>query len=504
MTMGSPQLQVDGVEEESTRILRLRWEKTAAFEPVTGAATEATWVIQSWGPSRCADSLASALRGNDPQVSLTRVDVSAEPADASSEAGGEGHEERYVFFVDETVPLAGLRLTDDGSWAWAHAVLHACQHVVSRPRARLWLVTRTGLHGPGHSDTVRPEHDFVWVLGRCHAAESPDSWGGLVDVNVDDPAAAGKMLANYLLSGSAEDEILLHDDGPSVARIEASMLPPTAGGQGISMQRLHIVSGGAMGLSFEVERWLARCGAQRLLVLGHAPLDSDRERNLRLLESMGCTVDYEVLDVGEPTLVRQLAMRLRNGGDAIGGVFHLASNWRMDGRSCVASLTSATDDQTRVLLGTKANGALLLGELAEQVGAEAMVLFSSAAATLGSPGQANYAAANAVLDGVARRLHGGRVRAVSIAWGPVGEVGFGASREGSDLHDLWERLGLKRLKVDQVLSTVNMALAQYEPNLAVVAWDESAVDALPWSRQRPVLESLSTAQPVGLSFGAGA
>ncbi|MGI5162233.1 beta-ketoacyl reductase [Microbispora sp. CA-102843] len=496
MTTGSQQFGVDEVED-SPRILTLHWEKTGAFEPRYGAA-ETSWVVQSWGPSRCADEFSSVLRAGDPQVSVIREDVSAASAGASPVPGDDGREQRYVFFIDETPPLADLDLTGKRAWAWAHAVVRACQHVASRPGARLWIVTRTGLHGPRRGDTVRPEQDFAWALGRCHAAESPDSWGGLVDVSVDDPRTASEMLAAYLLSGSSEDEVLLHNDGPFVARLTASMLPPPASGQGISMERLHIVSGGVMGLSFEIERCLARSGAKRLLILGRTPLDDDRKRNLRRLQSMGCTVDYEVLDVGDPEQVRRLTARLR--GEAIGGVFHLASHWRAGGRSCVASLQSATPDQTQVLIGAKANGALLLSELAEELEAEALVLFSSAAATLGSPGQANYAAANAVLDGVARRLHGGRVRPVSIAWGPVGEVGFGATREGADLHESWERLGLRRLTVDQVLSTVSMALSQDEPNLAVVAWDDSALAALPWFRERPVLEPLADVEPVGLSL----
>ncbi|MGW0711226.1 beta-ketoacyl reductase [Streptomyces sp. NPDC002643] len=424
--------------------------------------------------------------------------MATEPVESPD--GGAGTEQRHVLFVDETTPLTGPDMADDASWAWADAAVRTCQSVASRPRARVWIVTRTGLHGSGTRDIVRPEHDFAWALGRCHAAESSDSWGGLVDLDLDDPAEAGRMLADYLLSGSAEDEILLRDDGPLVARLRASSLPPTASNQSLSPERLHVVSGGAAGLSFEIERRLARGGAKRLLILGRSPLDGERERNIRLLEDLGCAVEYEVLDIGDPAAVRTLTARLRQRGDAVGGVFHLASNWRLDGRSCVSSLMTATEEQTRVLLATKAGGALLLGELAEDLGAEAMVLFSSAAATLGSPGQANYAAANAVLDGVARRLHRGRVRAVSIAWGPVGEVGFGATPEGARLHDVWQRLGLRRLTVEQVLSAVDMALSQDHPNLTVVSWSEAGADSLPWVGTRPTLEPLAAARPQGLAL----
>lgn len=54
-------------------------------------------------------------------------------------------------------------------------------------------------------------------------------------------------------------------------------------------------------------------------------------------------------------------------------------------------------------------------------------LFSSVSATVGNPGQANYAAANANLDAVAAGLQDSGVAAHSVAWGAWGGGGMAAS-----------------------------------------------------------------------------
>jgi acyl carrier protein len=73
--------------------------------------------------------------------------------------------------------------------------------------------------------------------------------------------------------------------------------------------------------------------------------------------------------------------------------------------------------QLERVLRPKLDAAVLLDELTERAGVREFVLFSSAAATFGGPGQGNYAAANAFLDALAQRRRARGLPAVSLGWG---------------------------------------------------------------------------------------
>ena len=71
-------------------------------------------------------------------------------------------------------------------------------------------------------------------------------------------------------------------------------------------------------------------------------------------------------------------------------------------------ITLADAERLRRVMAPKLDAAIHLHELTEHLELSEFILYSSAAATLGSPGQGNYAAANTFLDALAhtRRAHG--------------------------------------------------------------------------------------------------
>src|SRR5207237_6423059 len=93
--------------------------------------------------------------------------------------------------------------------------------------------------------------------------------------------------------------------------------------------------------------------------------------------------------------------------------------------------------------------------LTKDRGLAQFLLFSSAAATFGSPAQGNYAAANAFLDALAHYRRGQGLPATALAWG-TWERGMAAALSDASRARA-ERFGIASLSDDQGLGLLDTA-----------------------------------------------
>ena len=171
------------------------------------------------------------------------------------------------------------------------------------------------------------------------------------------------------------------------------------------------------------------------------------------------------------------------------GIFHCA------GVIEDATLLRLTPEHIRTVMAPKLAGAWNLHRLTYNKPLTYFVLFSSVASLLGSPGQGNYAAANAFLDELAHYRHAQGLAGQSINWGPWAEVGMAAS-----LNKQGKRLavqGITAITQSQGTELLGNVLQEY-PSLAQIAvmplhlrqWRQS----YPVVAQSPLLSELQEKQ----------
>ncbi len=204
-----------------------------------------------------------------------------------------------------------------------------------------------------------------------------------------------------------------------------------------------LITGGTGTLGGLLARHLVTAHGVRRLVLagrrGHAPELRDE------LTGLGADVTVAACDVADRT---ELAGLLAAHPPTI--VVH-AAGVLDDGVAM-----TMTPERLDAVLRPKAEAALALHELTRDLPLKAFVLFSSAAATAGSAGQANYAAANAVLDALACHRRARGLPALSLAWG------LWAERSGMTRH-LGATAG--SLSTEEALALFDAAVGHSEPVL---------------------------------------
>ncbi|MFC5291166.1 SDR family NAD(P)-dependent oxidoreductase [Actinokineospora guangxiensis] len=308
--------------------------------------------------------------------------------------------------------------------------------------ARLVVAAPRGLAVGGEA----PDPAQAAVAGLVHSvrAEHP---GRFMVVDADLYADAPDWSA---LAALEEPRLALRDGrvlAPRLARLaaEPGPLPEFPG--------TVLVTGGASGLGATVARHLVHAhGVQRLLLVSRRGAAADGATALVAeLEAAGAAVRVEACDVADR---EQLAKVLESLEGPLSGVVH-AAGVLDDGLA--ASLTVHQLDR---VLRPKVDGAWNLHELTEDMALSAFVVFSSAAALIGSPGQANYGAANAAMDALVQRRHADGLPATSLAWGLWSDAGGMSGELSDDQRARLTRLGIGTIDAETGLALFDDALGQ--------------------------------------------
>lgn len=263
------------------------------------------------------------------------------------------------------------------------------------------------------------------LLGLGRVANHEDIKCLLVDLNSHRSSGERdfecSQLYREIISGSPEREIAFRNESRLVPRLtQKSNVPNTVTFGKYSNEASYLITGGLGGVGLQIAEFLVAEGVKYLILVGRNPPKPNVMQKIKKLESQGVHVFVENGDVTKYEDIKRIFSRigLEKGIPELKGIIHAA------GINFVAPIGQQTWLNYEEVLGSKMQGAWLLYKQIERRSIDFFILCSSTASMLGYPGQASYAAANAMMDGFAFYLRKKGIGATSINWGPWSEVGM--------------------------------------------------------------------------------
>ncbi|HEV2721060.1 MAG TPA: aminotransferase class III-fold pyridoxal phosphate-dependent enzyme, partial [Thermoanaerobaculia bacterium] len=225
----------------------------------------------------------------------------------------------------------------------------------------------------------------------------------------------------------------------------------------------YLITGGTGALGLVLARRLADRGVRHVTLLARTAPGERQRAEIADIERSGATIEVALADVCDrEALARVVRSDLR-------GVIHAAGV--IDDRA----IGRLDDEAMAAVMRPKVLGAWNLHELTAGLSLDSFVMFGSIAAVFGSPGQANYAAANAYLDALAHARRATGLPATTIDWGPWADDGM-AVRSGQLAR--FEAMGLRPFRRDAALDAFERALAADRAQLVAVDIDRARIGSI--------------------------
>jgi len=241
----------------------------------------------------------------------------------------------------------------------------------------------------------------------------------------------------------------------------------------VNADATYLISGGLSGFGLATARWLAEKGARHFALLGRSGAASDEARaGIAALEAAGAVVRVCRADVTDEAAVREVVAGVLDGMPPVRGVIHAATVID-DG-----VILNLDRERMRRVMAPKVQGAWNLHLATLDCPLDFFVMYSSLSTVVGTPGQANYVAANMYLEALAEYRRGRGLPALTLGLGALSDVGY-LARNPAVTELMHKRVGVEAISSRQ-------AFAQLERMLEV---DATCVTAarLDWGRLRQLL-----------------
>ncbi len=281
-------------------------------------------------------------------------------------------------------------------------------------------IAKRDIWTPEQMAAVRPDIDYEIVALDVTTLQDPDRIKRLL-TEVSDGLADGQwspLPAEIYPLTEARAAFRRMQQARHIGKIVCQIPKPLAP----QSDRSYLITGGLGAIGLHTASYLAQLGAGHIVLTSrHAADDAARQAIADIADRHRCRVHVFAADVGDESDVTGLLEWIRAELPPLAGVVHLA------GVLDDALLSQQSVERFQTTLAPKAFGACHLDRLTREDDLDFFIMSSSVASIFGSPGQANYATANALLDGlVAKRRAKGRP-ATGLNFGPWADGGMASS-----------------------------------------------------------------------------
>ncbi|MBI5394834.1 MAG: type I polyketide synthase [Verrucomicrobia bacterium] len=253
-------------------------------------------------------------------------------------------------------------------------------------------------------------------------------------------------------------KVVISNDVPEVPVTFPHEKPP------VREDATYLVTGGLGGFGRAIAGWVADRGARHVVLVSRSgPASPAAQETVTALAAKGCTAHVWAADVGDAAQVRQVVARVASELPPLRGIVHAAMVLD-DG------IMMRLDAQRfATVMKPKAAGAWNLHCETRELPLDFFVMTSSIASIYGSPGQANYAAANTFLDALAHHRRGLGLPALTLNLGALDAVGHVALRP--ELATYLTNMGIPPMPPQEVLEALDLLLGSDAPQVGLARLD---------------------------------
>jgi polyketide synthase 12 len=233
-----------------------------------------------------------------------------------------------------------------------------------------------------------------------------------------------------------------------------------------------ITGGTGMAGSALARHLVNRHGVRNLILLSRRGLDAPGAAELVAeLGAAGARVHAVACDAADRDALAKVIADIPAGDPQrpLSGVIHAA------GVLDDAVISSLTPERVESVFRAKVDAAWNLHELTRDLDLSAFIMFSSMAGLAGGSGQANYAAANSFLDGLAVHRRAQGLPAISLGWGLWDQASSMTGGLGAADLARFRRDGVVAMSADEALELMDTALVVDEPFLVPAHIDTDAL-----------------------------